>query len=86
MVEADKLVEIMRSELPQLRNLYQVNWPENMLGYYTVDNFIRWFEQKSKIKNLVLYSLNGDFTDGTFVAIVKLIFIMWRPILTLFQS
>lgn len=78
MVDADKLVEIDRSELPQLRNLYLVDWPENMLGYYTVDNFIHWFERKTKIKNLIFYSLNGDFSDGTFVAIVKNEFILIR--------
>lgn len=71
MSESDHLVEINRSELPQLRDLYLVNWPENMQGYYTVDNFIRWFEKKPIIKNLVFYCLNGDWSDGTFVAIVN---------------
>lgn len=70
MVEAHKLVEIDRSELVQLRNLYLVNWPENMLGYYTVENFIRWLEKEPTLGNLVFYSLNGDWSDGTFVAIV----------------
>lgn len=45
-----------------------------MLGYYTVDNFIRWFERKTTIKNLIFYSLNGDLSDGTFVAIVNIKF------------
>lgn len=71
MSESDNLVEINRSELPQLRDLYLIDWPENMQGYYTVDNFIRWFEKKPIIKNLVLYCLNGDWSDGTFVAIVN---------------
>lgn len=71
MVEADNLVEINRSDLPKLRDLYLINWPENMEGYYTVDNFIRWLEKKSTIKHLTFYCLNGDWSDGTFVAIVK---------------
>lgn len=71
MVQMDSLIEINRSDLSQLRDLYLVDWPENILGYYTVDNFIRWFEKESTIKNLIVYSLNGDWTDGTFVAIVR---------------
>lgn len=71
MVEINELVEIERSELPLLRDLFLLNWPEHMIGYYTVDNFIRWYEKDSQIKNLVIYSLNGDWSDGTFVAIVS---------------
>lgn len=71
MAEVDKLVEINRVDLSQLRDLYLVNWPVNLLGYYTVDNFIRWIEKDLTIKNLIFYSLNGDWSDGTFVAIVN---------------
>lgn len=74
MVEIDNLVEIKRSELPQLRDLFLVNWPENMIGYYTIDNFIRWFKKESTIENLIIYCLNGDWSDGTFVAIVSIRF------------
>lgn len=66
-----KLVEIDRAELPQLRDMYLADWPENMLGYYTVDNFIRCFEKDPEIKSLVFYCLDGDWSDGSFAVIVN---------------
>lgn len=67
----DKLVEVDRKEWIDLRDLYQQDWPKYMIGYYTLNNFISWIKQDPDIKNVHLYSLNGDCTDGTFVVIVS---------------
>lgn len=66
----DKLIPIPSKEWINLRNLYLVNWPENMLGYYTIDNYVNWNSKDENIRNLWVYSLNGDWSDGTFLVIV----------------
>lgn len=66
------LSEISRADLPCLRDLYLKDWPENLIGYYTVNNFIRWLENDPNIKNLHFYCLNGDISDGTFAIIVSI--------------
>lgn len=65
-------MEIDRNDWIELRKLYQQDWPRHMIGYYTLSNFMRWVEQEPDIKNVHIYSLNGDWTDGTFVVIVSL--------------
>lgn len=67
----DEIFEIPCDELPSLRDLFLQNWPENMIGYYTIDNYIRWLTNDPNIRNLKIYSLNNDFRDGTFVVIVR---------------
>lgn len=71
----NKLAEIDRKDLPLLKSLYKSTEPETYTGYTTIDTYIRWFEQNpsdtwinDKIK---FYSLNGDFSRGTFVATVR---------------
>lgn len=70
---SDKLVEISCSEWPILRDMYLHDWPTHMIGYYTVDNYVRWNKIKSDIKQLHIYSLNGDWQqDGTFLVVVSI--------------
>lgn len=67
-----KLVAIPPNDWLRLRNLYRQNWPANLLGFYTVDTFLRWQEQETEIKHLIIYSLDGDWEkDGTYVCIVS---------------
>lgn len=68
----DKLVEIPVADWPALRDLYKEDWPRNHVGYYTLDNFIRWVNLDPNIKHLKVLSLNGDWSDGTFVIIVSI--------------
>lgn len=70
MIRADEIVEISRAEWPQLRDMYKSRLPE-VIGYYVSDTYIRWFEKDSKIENLKVFCLNGDYSDGTFVAVVS---------------
>lgn len=42
-----------------------------MLGFYTMDNFVRWIAIEPNIEHLRVYALNGDWSDGTFVVVVS---------------
>lgn len=69
------LQEIPHSEWAALRDLFTPNWPEHILGYSIVDNFINWRVKNGNkdIRNIRFLSLNGDWkSDGTFLAIVSL--------------
>lgn len=68
----DKLVEIPQYSLIKLRNLFKANWPAHISGYYLIDNYMTWLERVNNIKNLKIYSLDGEWRkDGTFVIIVS---------------
>lgn len=69
---ADQLVEIDRQDWPALRDLYARNSATTFMGHNLIDNYIRWTQQQPNFPNLVFYSLNGDWRDGTFAAIVSL--------------
>lgn len=68
---ADKLSEIACHDWPALRDLYAPNSPVTFLTHNLVDNFIRWTDQEPDFPNLVFYSLNGDWSDGTFAVDVS---------------
>lgn len=71
---SDKLVEIPPNEWKTLRDLFLPKWPNDISGYFTVDNYIRWYQHDPNIKNLKFFSLNGDWKDdGTFVVIVSVL-------------
>lgn len=70
-ISSSKLVEIPREEWNNLRDLYKVDWPRNLVGFYTVDNFMKWTGKDPSIKNLKAFSLDGDYTDGTFLFVVS---------------
>lgn len=67
----NKLVEVYENDWIDLRNLYRAQWPKNIVTYYILDNFIGWVKQQPGFKHLHVYSLNGDWTDGTFALIVS---------------
>lgn len=63
----DQKIEIDSEDWPKLCALYQSNTDP---AKTTIDNYIRWINEESKIDNLVIYSLNNDWSDGTFVVVV----------------
>lgn len=66
----DTLTVIPPEDWPELRDLYEANWPVNLVAYHTVDNFIQWHRRDPSIRNLTFYSLNGDWRkDGTYVIV-----------------
>lgn len=67
----DQLVEISPKNLPILRDLYEPDGKKSYIAYATICNYIRWIEKDSNIKHVKIYCLNGDYSDGTFVATVN---------------
>jgi sRNA-binding regulator protein Hfq len=65
----DKIFEIPPTDWPELRDIYLPEWPKNIYAYNLLDNYLNWIKRDPKIKNLKVYSLNGDWRDGTFVVI-----------------
>ncbi|XP_031619018.1 uncharacterized protein LOC116338095 [Contarinia nasturtii] len=65
--QTERLFEIGRKDLKKLKNLYSPDGKKSYVTYVTISNYIRWFEQNPKLTNVKFYSLNGNFSDGTFV-------------------
>jgi hypothetical protein len=68
----DRLCEIPKESLLELRDLYDQDWPQNYNGYCLIDNYIRWYQSQPEIRHLKIYCLNDDWTDGTFVIVVSI--------------
>lgn len=68
----DKICEISPEKWAELRDLFQPDWPKNIYAYNLLQNYIHWVEKDPNIKNLKVYSLNGDWSDGTFVVVVSI--------------
>lgn len=68
---ADQLVEIERDYWSALRDLYSPENPEDYLSYCLFDYYIRCLEQEPESVDIAFYSLNGDWSDGTFLALWK---------------
>lgn len=70
MATSDRLCIIPPNEWNELRDLYRESWPEHHVAYATIDNYIRWYEKDSNIKNLTIYCLNGSWRkDGTYLVV-----------------
>lgn len=67
----DQLVEVPRSDWQTLRDLYNVDREVNFHGYAVVEVMRRWIDLQTSNEHLQILSLNGDWTDGTFVAFVS---------------
>lgn len=71
-----KLVEISRQNWEELRDLFLVDWPENILGYSIVNNFVEFQKRKGDnvdINHLKFYSLDGAWrNEGAFLIIVRI--------------
>lgn len=71
----DRLVEIPLQDLPTLKNLYKSSENESRtrIAYGSIDVYIRWLEQDPNANTYIkFYSLNGNFSDGTFIVIVSI--------------
>lgn len=67
----DKLVEIESQNWPALRDMYAADNPFTYYGHCTIDNYIRWFEKEPIGRDWFIYSLNGDWSDGTYLVVVS---------------
>lgn len=63
----DHLIEIKCNDWIKLKEIFSPETPKSVIGLQTINNYIRWIEIDSNIENLHFYSLNGDWSDGTFV-------------------
>lgn len=72
----DRLTEIAVGDLPRLRDLYkpEANIKKSYTGFTTLETYIDWFTQDPNLQNVKLYCLNDDFSDGTFVSTVSVLF------------
>lgn len=68
---ADKLVEIASENWPALRDLYDVTDPNTYYGHCTVENYIQWLKKEPLDKDYSVYSLNGEWSDGTYLIVVS---------------
>lgn len=66
----DKLTEINKNELQHLLNLYTTS-NKSEVGRVTIETYIRWHQQDPNLDDLKFFCLNGDFSSGTFVVIVR---------------
>lgn len=69
----NKLVKIEKEEWENLRALYLPETPETILGLSTISNYIRWSKMCPQIDDLTIYCLNGNWSDGLFVVVVRLV-------------
>lgn len=73
-MEADRLVEIQRSDLHILRDLHAAKSDCRVsIALATIGNYIQWLEDPNESKYVKFYCLNGDFSDGTFIVVVSII-------------
>lgn len=66
----DKLIEINKNELQHLLNLYTTS-NKSEVGRVTIETYIRWHQQDPNLDDLKFFCLNGDFSSGTLVVIVR---------------
>jgi len=59
------------AELKELQELYLQDWPKHCVGYFWLDNYLRWLSKNPLIKYLKFFTLNGDWrSDGLFILVV----------------
>lgn len=66
-----RLVVILHKELPQLRDLFLQEWPKHVLAYQTIHFFVRLYEKNPNYMDALIFSLDDDWIDGTYVILVK---------------
>lgn len=68
----NRLVEIEPKDLPNLLNLYTPDGKKNYITYTAIENYNRWFNQDPNLEHVKVFSLNGDYSDGTFIITVNI--------------
>lgn len=66
------LEKISKQLLPQLKQIYRINWPLHAVAYVAIDHFINRFEKKPEWEGKVkFWALEGDDwqQSGTFVMV-----------------
>lgn len=77
MCSPDVLQPIIRESWEELRDLFKFEWPKHELAYNTIQNYIDWDEKDSKIKDLEILSLNGNWRQtGAYLVLVSRIVLL----------
>ncbi|XP_017154489.1 uncharacterized protein LOC108163611 [Drosophila miranda] len=58
------------ADLRALQGLYLKDWPRHCVGYFWLDNYLRWLQDDPEIRHLTFYTLDNDWaTDGLFLLV-----------------
>lgn len=68
-IENDILQKVRDEDLKSLMKLYLTNWPKYIHNYIFIENYFKLKEKNLQIK-IEIFCPNGDWSDGTFVAII----------------
>lgn len=76
MSEEHKATKIPLEKWPELRDLFKKDWPKNILPYHLIQNYLDWHikDPEFVVKNIEINCLNGDWSDGSFYALVNALF------------
>lgn len=66
----DVLQPISYDKLPELRDMFKRDWPSHINVYYLLDTFIKWKKLRPTETYATVYCPDGNFEDGTFIAII----------------
>ncbi|XP_017067903.2 uncharacterized protein LOC108105703 [Drosophila eugracilis] len=71
MATMEQLTKITdKDDLKDLQKLYLKDWPTNCVGYFWLDNYLRWLHQNPTLKHLNFYTINNDWkSDGLFILV-----------------
>ncbi|XP_034667364.1 uncharacterized protein LOC117900912 [Drosophila subobscura] len=71
MATEHQLTEITdRDDLRELQRLYLRDWPRHCVGYFWLDNYLRWLKEDPQIGHLAFYTLDTDWqSDGLFLLV-----------------
>lgn len=78
---SDKLIAIESKNWTALRDLYSSSDPNTIYSHCTVDNYIQWLGKEPHAVDWIFYSLNGDWSDGTFAVVVSGYYLICRILL-----
>lgn len=65
MIDIFEITDI--NDLQKLRDLYLRDWPEYCVGFYCLDNFLKWKKKKPNLNNLKILSTHKE--EGLFVIV-----------------
>ncbi|KAH8357039.1 hypothetical protein KR200_003608 [Drosophila serrata] len=67
-VQLTKIEDIQ--DLKDLQSLYLKDWPRHCVGYFWLDNYLRWLIKNPNLSHLAFYTLDNDWQgDGLFLLV-----------------
>lgn len=73
----EDILQLMPDEkLPELQQLFEKDCPRTSHVYSLIGLCMQWRKSAPAENNVLVYCPNGDFSDGTFVAIMEVMFLV----------